>query len=276
MKKYKSFIIILLLLITYPQIVTADKEDLMGKIQKKMQTLNLVNASVALEISGETDILINADKVYQSASVIKIFIAYVVYQQVNNGRIKLNQEVVLKTSDKVGGAGSLSAFPGGYKINIESLVRKMLVESDNTATNMLIDLIGMQNINLYFRQLGFIKTVIQRKMMDWSGIKQGKDNYITAYETMLMMRLIATRQQPFCQKIIDNLLIYEDKTKIPKYLKGIDVANKSGELPNGIWHDAAIIYTARPYILVILTQSGSNEKIAKLSKYIFDLLKKED
>ena len=93
--------------------------------------------------------LVINNKVRRSASMIKVFIMAYVMDEAAHSKLNLASPITLKSSDKVGGAGIISGWRTGTEISIEELTRLMITESDNTATNILIDYLGMDNINTY-------------------------------------------------------------------------------------------------------------------------------
>lgn len=217
-----------------------------------------------------------------SASVIKIFIIVEAYNQSNKGIINLESTIILQENMKVGGSGILSSKPNGIAVTIDELIYLMMTESDNTATNILIDIIGMDNINTKIKELGCSNTELNRKMMDAESINVGIDNYTSVYDLYLtLMQLYNNKciNEFYDNKIIDIMKCSKSTTKIPNLLPDdVLIAHKTGEL-SGIENDSGIIFTKYgDYILCILTENGSNgseiEAISGLSKNIYDLFTK--
>ena len=131
----------------------------------------------------------------------------------------------------------------------------MIIFSDNTATNVLIDLLGIEEINRTIRRLGYRDTVLQRKMYDTEKSKQGIQNYITAAETgrllreMYQGRLVSRTASEAMISILKNQQLC---SKIPFYLQALpeepEIAHKTGE-DCGITHDVGIIYAKQPFIV---------------------------
>ena len=92
----------------------------------------------------------------------------------------MDQTIILHAQDKVGGAGVLTHYADGSELSLDTLLRLMITESDNTATNIVIDLLGMESINDYIRRGGYADTVLQRKMMDMDAVFAGRENYTSA------------------------------------------------------------------------------------------------
>jgi beta-lactamase class A len=235
------------------------------------------NYSVAFyDLAGNEKVSINNYKA-PSASTIKIYIMIEAFRQAKEGQLSLEEEIVLNDRDKAGGSGVLVNKPSGVKLKIENLVQLMMMQSDNTAANILIDRLGMENINNTIKSLGCIDTELNRKMMDTNAIERGDDNYTSVedlcstFSKMYNGNCIDSSYDP---KMINIMKQHQFKSKIPNGLpKDVVVAHKAGEMI-GIENDAGIIYTDKgAYILCILTQKGENNKqvdsIKQISKQIY-------
>lgn len=214
-----------------------------------------------------------------SASVIKIYIMISAYYKISNGDLDSNSKVILQDSMKVGGSGILSSKESGTEYAIDYLIYLMITESDNTATNILIDLIGQDYINSTIKELGCTNTSLNRKMMDIAALNSGIDNYTSVYDlyiTFMQLYNNCCINEFYDNKILNILKENKFNTKIPNQLpSNTIVAHKTGELTS-IENDAGIIFTSNgDYILCILTENGSNniesEAISSTSKKIYDL-----
>ncbi|MEN6391228.1 MAG: serine hydrolase, partial [Syntrophomonas sp.] len=92
-------------------------------------------------LASSQEVILNPGQM-PSASVIKLFIMTAAYNQAATGQLKLDDKLVLRDSDKVGGTGSLAGRPSGTSLTIRQLIELMITESDNTAANLLIDKLG--------------------------------------------------------------------------------------------------------------------------------------
>ncbi len=121
----------------------------------------------------------------------------------------------------------------------------MIIISDNTATNVLIDLLGYEEINKMAELLNCKNTVLQRKMMDFEAVKLGKENLTTALDMALIMEAIYNKtilSEKSCNMMIDILKRQRHRDKLPRYIvDDVALANKTGEL-DGINHDIGIFY----------------------------------
>jgi beta-lactamase class A len=220
----------------------------------------------------------NSDKRFSSASIIKLFILNELFNQVKTGEAKLSDVIVFDHNVAVDG-GMLHKFSSGASLRLEDLALFMLAVSDNTATNILIDHLGMEKINASIQALGAKETVLGRKMLDFEARKAGRDNYTSAAEVGNLLTGFL-KEDP---RVLDMLSLQKDRSKLPGNL-GFDdaddlepvIANKTGELPNH-YHDAAIFFyaTPRPVVAVVLTGgvphlSEGNQFIARIGKIIYD------
>lgn len=219
-----------------------------------------------------------ANEVVSSASLIKIPIMGEVLRQVSQGILSLNQSLRVNEEDKVP-YSILNELTTGNSYSLRDVITLMIIQSDNTATNMLINLAGMDNINSFIKNNGMDNTLLGRKMMDFKARESGRDNFTTALdmaelleriykrelvdrESSILMEKILTRQ-------LDNSMM---KLFIPEHTK---IAHKTGGL-DGIEHDAGIVFNEKcDYILCVLTWDSdstylSRETVGKISRVVYN------
>lgn len=237
---------------------------------------------LAIEIEDTENIYINSHDIFQSASLIKIpiLLAVVSYK---NGAVDLNQQITISKENKVGGSGVLQALSNHLSMTVRDLMTLMISVSDNTATNILIDLLGMDNINASFKELGLEQTKLNRKMMDFVAIEKGKDNFTSPIDMLRCLELLngfnllirPTRQ--FVAYEIMNTQQFRDKLPVLMDLEKLTVLNKTGELPN-VEHDCAIIDSQgrKAYVAVLMArvvdQYSAKQTISRIGKHISDYL----
>lgn len=217
------------------------------------------------------------NKSFPSASTIKILIMIEALNQVKEGRFKLDQEIKVRESDKVD-----FSIISDLKIDTYTymdLITLMIIVSDNTATNILIDLLGYEKINGMGDSLGLNSTILKRKMMDFEAIKEGRQNETSAIDMAIIMNKMYSKSilnEEMCEIMIDTLKRQKHKDKLTRYIpEGIDIAHKSGEL-QGLNHDIGIFYLEDiHYILgIFVTEAHSNldakRIIGKVSKIVYD------
>jgi len=159
--------------------------ELRGKLQRDLEKTTadfdgVMGIAVKDLTSGET-FFVNADTVFPQASSIKIPILLELLRQAQAGPeasgLKLDERVELKRALMTGGSGVLLRFGDGTSaLSLRDLATLMIVLSDNTATNILIDRVGMDNVNGLLRELGLKETKLQRRMMDVEAGRASREN----------------------------------------------------------------------------------------------------
>lgn len=192
-----------------------------------------------------------------AASVIKLPIMVEAFRQRESGQVDWQEEIVIRPEDKLPSCGALTYLHDGIRVTVGDLVTLMIILSDNTATNLLIDKLGMENINATCQALQLKGTKLNRKLFDAAQSAKGIENYVTAGDMcrLLAMLLGGKVVSPAASKEMLEILGNQRLNgKIPFYLhsRGIPVAHKTGE-DDGITHDVGIILTPNPQIMCFLS-----------------------
>lgn len=204
--------------------------------------------------------LIINDKQIRAASMIKIFIMAETFRQAKAGVLSMNEEYVITAKEKVGGSGVLQGMPEGTCKTLRELVSLMITESDNTATNIIIDRVSVASVNQLISDFGLKNTILRRKMMDTDSVKNGRENYTSVAD---LVEIFTRIYHGSCvgktedTEMLKILLKQTDNDKIPARLPAnVRVAHKTGELV-GAMHDAGIIYgdEQQNYIVCIMTEN---------------------
>ena len=197
-----------------------------------------------------------------AASLIKVFILAEAMDEVKAGNYKLEDEYKINVSDIVEGSPALQNRQAGTKISFGTLLEKMITVNDNTATNMLIDILGMDTINEYIQAKGYEDTVLSRKMMEVEAQKAGKENYTSVNDLVNIFERLYNNKcvsAEYDKKMLQLLKQQKANNKIPALLpKNITIAHTDGDLP-GVQNDCGIVYAKENYILAIMTD-GSIDK----------------
>jgi len=133
---------------------------------------------------------INGDKKVLSASMIKLLILTELMKEISEDKFSLSDTIMIANFMKTGGDGVLKELNAGHHFTLKELATLMIIVSDNQATNILIDFLGMENINLLGKELGLKESFLGRKMMDTEARKNGYDNYTCADDISLLFKLI--------------------------------------------------------------------------------------
>lgn len=231
--------------------------------------------------SGET-FFISADEIMPQASSIKIAVLANLYLQAQRGKLKLNEEYVVRKEDLVPGSDiMLGLTPGVTRLTLHDLATMMVAVSDNSATNVLIDRLGMENINSMLEDLGLHSTRLRRKMMDLKAASEGRENVATPREMMTLLETIYKAKllnQPMTDDFIKMLSTHKESAMLQGLPDDAVAANKPGEL-EAVRNDSGIVLVKnRPYILCVMTAylkderegSAAIRKIAGLTYTYFD------
>lgn len=207
----------------------------------------------------------------RAASMIKVYIMAYAMNLSNSGNLKLDTTLVLQRADKVDGAGIIAGWADGTPITIGKLIELMIVESDNTATNMLIDYFGIGNIQNYIVQEGYQQTILQCRMMDFVNPAPGP-NYTSVKDLGVFFTKLYNRQ--CVNEYYDNLMInilkgQRDKEVFPAALPGREIAHKTGEISK-VYDEGGIIYGFNnDFVLVIMNHDiGRVEAIKKMQDMV--------
>ncbi|HLQ39712.1 MAG TPA: serine hydrolase [Tetragenococcus sp.] len=228
------------------------------------------------------EIRINEEKVFPSASTIKLTIMIEIFQQVKDGKLSLNKKITLTEEMLTDGDGILKELALGHQFTIREIMTLMIILSDNMATNILIDLLSMEAINQNIADMGLKKTRLQRKMMDLKAAEEGRENQITAREAGEIMQMIYAGKcvdQKASEEMLAILKKQQVSGRLDLYLpEEVVIAHKTGDL-DCLEHDAGIVYLPENnYIIVVLTNEGKSNKegreiIGKISKMVYDEFK---
>ena len=193
-----------------------------------------------------------------AASVIKIPIMVEAFRQFEAGELNPRQTYRIKAEDKMPSCGALNRMHDGLEVTMRDLVELMIVLSDNTATNILIDILGIARVNATLEAEGLKVTRLRRKLFDKAGMEAGLSNHVCAREIgLLLERMYAgTLVSPEAStQMLEILRNQKLNGKMPFFLKprGIACAHKTGE-DDGITHDVGVVYAKNPFVLCMLSE----------------------
>ncbi len=250
-----------------------------------LKTLGRLEGKVGLYLedvnSGEL-FTVNPERAFPAASTIKIPILAALFKRAAEGKLNLTAELSLTPKNRVGGSGVLSELNPKLRPTVLDLAILMIIQSDNAATNELIDLVGMEPVNVLIQSLGLKQTVLHRKMMDTVAAQSGRDNFTSARDMGLLLRLLVNGQvvsKDVSARIIDIMKRQQLGNKLPSLLpEEITVAHKTGDLYL-LEHDVGIFFLPeRTYILAMLTNKLTTNAdgarcIAEVSRIVYEKLK---
>jgi beta-lactamase class A len=232
--------------------------------------------------SGQ-EFLINGDEIFPQASSIKIHILSEVFRQAEQGKFRMMDIMPVPPAARVGGSGVLNELgPGSVSMSIRDYAILMIVLSDNTATNLLIQLVGMDNINRSLESMGATKTKLQRVMMDLKAATEGRENIGTPREVMVILDKMY-RGELVGKKASEEMISILRKPKEGPIKAGlpesIEVAGKDGEV-EAVRCDVGIVFLPdSPYIICVMTKLLSRDEdgsrvITDVSRLTFQYLER--
>ncbi|MHB8835551.1 MAG: serine hydrolase [Candidatus Methylomirabilia bacterium] len=204
----------------------------------------------------------NENQPLPAGSVIKLPIAVSVFEQELAGKIFLDAEVELKATDKADGSGVLKRTRSGTRLTVANLLELMIQRSDNTATNMLTDIIGLEEINGSCHRQGLTATSMPRYIMDLAARDNKIENYTSATDMARLLKSLYAQQildPPTSAQLLEILKGQHVRDRLPRYLpKGVVVAHKTGLMKDAC-HDVGILYGRNHdfVIAVLTTEFGS-------------------
>lgn len=265
------------------------KKNISAEFSKTGGTFALV--FLELKPKGE-HIFINEKTTFHAASTMKTPVMIEVFRQAQAGKLNLDDSVVVKNEFKSIVDNSLYSLnlsddAGedlyqfiGQKKTIRELMYEMITVSSNLATNLLISIVGAQNVLKTMRNMGAHDIKILRGVEDLKAYEKGLNNTTDAYDLALIYKKIALGEivtQDACDEMIKILSEQKLNNKIPAKLpQDVIVAHKTGSI-SGVEHDSGIIYlpNGKKYILIILSKNLQDvhkgiETIATVSRMIYE------
>jgi len=220
---------------------------------------------VAIEDLATGDhFFLHEDEVFAQASSIKITVLANLYSQAQQGKLKLTDLYTVQSSDLVPDSDIMGGLtPGVTRLTLRDLATMMVAVSDNSATNVLIDRVGMPNVNAMLDSLGLTHTRLRRKMMDLQAAKEGRENISTPHEMMALLDAIYHGKLLNKESTADffTMLSTNKDSFIPRDLPAdLKIANKPGEL-EAVRNDSGIVFVeGRPYVICVMTSFLRNER----------------
>jgi beta-lactamase class A len=262
-------------------------EHLRLAVAEEDQQLDGVLGVAILDLNSGQQLLVRPDEVFPQASSIKIAVLAELYHQAQqsahgaSGKATLKDRYVVRAADIVPDSSILGGLtPGASSLTNRDLATIMVAVSDNSATNVLIDRVGMDNVVRLTDSLGLAHTQLRRKMMDLQAAAQGRENISTPREMMALLEQIyrgKVIESPLLDDFFNVLATHKDSW-IPRDLPAdLKIANKPGEL-EGVRNDSGIVFVKnRPYVICVMTTYLGNERageeaITRISRLAYDLV----
>ncbi len=257
--------------------------NLRAKTQRQLEQLAAsfdgVMGIAAKDLTSGEAFHVNADMVFPQASAIKIPVLIELYRQAQAGTLELDERVNVTRAQMAAGSGVLQHFSdAGSALSLRDLAVLMIVLSDNTATNILIDRAGMQNVNDLLARNNLRQTRLQRRMLDTESQRAGRENLSTPQEMIWLLGLLHER------KLLDaknsdaaiEILKYPKSSHLRRGLPArVPLASKTGGLSGVVCESGIVLLEGRPYAISVMTTYGreagaAETAIGEASRIVFN------
>lgn len=245
--------------------------------EKIISQLEMIEGDVSFYyknlVTGEV-IKYNEEKPMLAASVIKLTVLVECFNQIKKQNISKDEIFVTKEKDKVPSCGALNYMRENLKVTLEDLYVLMIILSDNYATNILIDKLGIDNINKTIKDIGLKNSILNRKMFDDKRSALGLENYISAGDMAYLLEKIYNKElidESSSEEMMNILKNQRLNGKIPFFFQNINpkvkIAHKTGE-DDHITHDVGIVFAKEPFIICFC---GNNVNVPKYERFMQDI-----
>lgn len=203
----------------------------------------------------------NGDRRYRAASTVKIPLMIEIYRQIDRGERTLDDRYRLRDEDRANGSGVLLELHDGIELTIRDLVYLMISISDNTATNILIDMAGLAQVNTTMASLGMTASTLGRKMKGRPAEGDEPENWATPNDYAAVVQAILdgrAASAASCAQMTAMLETQQNKRRIARYLpetEGIRWGTKTGSIA-GVTNDAGFITTPNGTLIVSVFCDG--------------------
>ena len=248
---------LLLAVLATAQAETAARTLLAAKAMAQLQALDGrvhgVLGVAAIDLTTGETLRFHDDRVFAQASAIKVPILLQVFRAARAGTLRLDDTVTIAPAKSVGGSGHLKILlrAGAVTMRVRDLAGAMIETSDNTATNVLIEMVGMESVNRMLDEAGFPGTRLRRVMLDSPAAARGEENVSTPAEMARMMQSIYRDKQDGAATIEMMKRVEADfRGAVPA---GIPVASKPGELAGVRCESGIVLHPRRPFALSVMS-----------------------
>jgi beta-lactamase class A len=205
----------------------------------------------------------NGDDRVPTASTIKVAVMIEVFSRVSEGRAKWTDELVLTKGARYGGSGVLPELGDGLRLTLRDCVNLMMVVSDNTATNMVLDYLTTDAVNSRMSALGFKDTRLMRRIGGGGESKEGKDpdnkrfglGTTTPHEMVRILEKLDGGEivnKTVASEMIDLMKREQGRYAIGRTMWDVPMASKYGAL-DSLRSCVAIVYSKRGRIAIAIT-----------------------
>ncbi|MFJ7828101.1 serine hydrolase [Psychrobacillus sp. NPDC096623] len=250
-------------------------KELVSRVQQLIATSKGTWGIVLQDLNSGERWEYNEQELFYAASVIKVPIMASVYSAVERGDLVLTDLIVLDEKDYVGGSGVLQHFTPGSSLPLQDIIMLMIIQSDNTATNLLIDLVGVENIQQTMKEAGMEYSTFYNKLMLSKPNPKGANRIAAVDIAMLLHKLsigdLVSRTASEQMIVVMKKQQVRDclPEKLPSPYTDFDhgmtpweLANKTGWIP-GTRHDVGIFYVGDRKLMATVLSKDEDDLVSK-------------
>ncbi|HSX48880.1 MAG TPA: serine hydrolase [Candidatus Saccharimonadales bacterium] len=243
---------------------TFNVDELKNELINKTKSTGGTYGIWAEDLSGAYKLGLNEKMNFNGASLFKLPLLIAYYKEVDEGKIDPNTMYSLKYSDATSGSGNLASLPPGTTLTYRDIVSAMGKNSDNTAFQIIGNIVGWGNVDATIQEIGMTGTSFE------NGTTTAEDIGLL-FSKLAKGGLISNSSK---QALIDSLKNTNNENLIPAGIPDtIEVAHKYGAI-DGELNDAGIVYSGSPFIIVILgkdkNQNEASQAIAQISEIVYN------
>jgi beta-lactamase class A len=255
--------------------VAAPEADLRSELRAKFEArLKAVNDNFEgvfgasfIDLTDGQKVSFNADAVMPTASAIKVAVLAELLRQADAKPGMLKKQVAFVPSENTSTSGMARLIGPGSSLSLEDLAKMMINLSENTATNLLIDEVGMDNVNHLTDGAGLKNIKLRRKMLDYDAQAANQENVANAGDAAMLMMKVANCALPLSK---DSCITMRKILEIPKtpfpatdpIPKDIPIAFKPGSMEGVLSGWGIVALPERPYAFAIMTTYGTTNATA--------------
>ncbi|QOY85911.1 serine hydrolase [Paludibaculum fermentans] len=260
--------------LSLPAMALAPSKDLLDAIRRDMLGVDADISLYAKNLDTGQSFGLRENARVRTASTIKLPIMAAVFHKVARRQLRWDRTLLLRESDKVSGSGVLHEFSAGLHLPLRDVVNVMIVVSDNTATNLILDLITADAVNAFLDTMGLKQTRSMRKVRGdgnqlkapsgWSkaGLLEENKRFGIGSSTPFEMVSLLERLEKgevvnaaSSRAMLDILKRQQFKDGIGRRMGAMPVASKSGAL-DALRSDVGIVYTPKGRVALAITVDG--------------------
>lgn len=224
-----------------------------------------IEIGVAIAGPGGSAFSHRGDDTFRSASTIKIAIMVELFRRIDDGEMSLEDLHELRAADKAPGSGVLQNLHDGISLTLGDVVYLMMSISDNPATNILIDRLGIEAINATMRDLGLERSILGRRMMGRPGLETEQENLATPLEFAQLMSSIlngTAASAASCERMIGLLELQQNARRIGRFVpEGTRWGSKTGSYDT-VANDVGFVMLEDGPLVVAVFTAGLPDMVA--------------